>query len=315
MSFPFCFLLLRHHFISFNFISFHQGIWKYCLGVCSIKWGRKITPGQKVLIKTLHRYRNRKACFDLNSVIWEKLYPGGFGSSLAAPCQAELQKAQDSMDHTAVLVFSASLPGRSCFPIYTSCTVFPRKLEHFVSKALFHDKVSCTIRKGRSWRVAAWEGLSHIHPWGWCSSKGCERQEARPVQCYWEKSCWQDKWKNRDRISSYLGPPFLALASTSLICTQILGKLTVHEDFLQKSLQKHDAVMVMDGCFYSRILTYLTTERKITVNVRSYLFAQETAQTGGTLSDISCRSCLQKVWQKGKTHVMPHLANFRSPLI
>lgn len=132
---------------------------------------------------------------------------------------------------------------------HVQCAVFPRKLEHFVRKALFHDKVSCTTRKDRSWRVAAGGRLSHIHPWGWCSSKGCEGQEASPVQCYWEKSCWQDKQKNRVRISSQLGPPFLPLASTSSICIQILGKLMAHEDFLPKSLQKHGAVVFMDGCF------------------------------------------------------------------
>lgn len=49
----------------------------------------------------------------------------------------------------------------------------------------------------------------------------------------------------------------------------------VCEDILQKSLQKHDAVMFMDGCFYNVILTYFITERKITVNLSSYVLAQE----------------------------------------
>lgn len=161
------------------------------------------------------------------------------------------------------------------------------------------------MRKNRSWRVTAWEGLSHTHPWGWGSTRGCERQEASPVQCYWEKSCWQDKQENNQAVI----PPLLALASTSSICIQIPGKLMVHEDFPQKSLQRPDAVMFMGGCFYSVIVTHFVTERKITVKVSSYLLAQETVQTGGSLSDISCRSCLQKVWQKGEIHVMPRLAN------
>lgn len=90
VSFPFCFFLLRHHLVSFHFIS--SSNMKILSWTYSNKWGRKTTPSQKILIKTLHRYRNRKTCFDLDSVIWEKLYPGDFGSFLPASCWAELQK-------------------------------------------------------------------------------------------------------------------------------------------------------------------------------------------------------------------------------
>lgn len=155
VSFHFCFFLLRHHLVSFNFISFHQTIWKYCLRAYSNKWGRKTTPSQKILIKTLHRYRNRKTCFDLDSVIWEKLYPGDFGSFLPTPCWAELQKNLRTVWITQQCL--CSLPACRAGVVFQSvhhvqCVpVFPQKLEHFVSKALFHDKVSCTASRDQSW--------------------------------------------------------------------------------------------------------------------------------------------------------------------
>lgn len=243
----------------------------------------------------------------------EKLYPGDL-EAFWLPLAEQSCKTLRTVWITQQCF--CSLPACRAGAVFQSmhhvqcASVFPRKLEHFVRTALLHDQVSCTTRKFRSWRVAVWERLSPIHPWGWCRRKGSGGQEANPVQCYWEKSCWQDKQKNGDRISSQLCPPFLALASTSSICIQIPGKLTVHEDFLQKSLQKHDAVY--GWLLWHVILTYFITERKVTVHLRSSVLAQETVQTGRTSSDISCRSCLQKVWQKGKTHVMPHLANSKA---
>lgn len=70
-------------FISFHFIKQYENT---VLEPTAISEGGKPLPAKKILIKTLHRYRNRKTCFDLDSVIWEKLYPGDFGSFLPAPC-------------------------------------------------------------------------------------------------------------------------------------------------------------------------------------------------------------------------------------
>lgn len=216
-------------------ISFCQGVWKNYLGAYGIKWGRKNRPGHKVLIKTLHSYRKRKPRFDLNSV-------SGKGFILVIFEAFWLALAKQSCRKLGLVSItqqcSRSLPACQAGVVFQSvhhvqcAPAFPRKLECFVSKALFHNKLSYMIRKARSWMAATQERLSPTQPWGWSSSEVCERWEActPAAQCgvTWGKA--GGRMGGRTQTGSAVTSIHLSWppASRSSICIQALGKRKVH---------------------------------------------------------------------------------------
>lgn len=155
---------------------------------------------------------------------------------------------------------------------------FPRKLEHFIGKALFHNKVSVgyIIGKVRSQMAAVQVRLSSgcgAEPWlwGWTGSKVClgkvgSLYPCSPVRCHWGKAGDRMSRRTQDQlISSYLNSSFLAPG------IQALGKCKVHYGFRQKLFQKHSVVKLMDCYCYNIILIHCITKRKIIRNTRSYV--------------------------------------------
>ena len=159
-------------------VSFRQRIWKN-----GIKWRRKNPPRHKAPIKTLHSYRNRKPCFDLYSV-------SGKGFLLVIFEAFWLPLAEQSCRKLRPVSItqqcSHSPPAWRAGVVFQSihhvqcASAFPRKLERFISKGLFHNKVSTGYMLGKvgSQMAAAQDRLSPIQLSGWPSSEVYGRRGA-----------------------------------------------------------------------------------------------------------------------------------------